>query len=87
MASSLPGGSYLFIILKRVPTEFQAPSSVPDPSAPSGASNQPDLARLAVLEFYSVEASRILLSTTFLPLTGCGEDEVNGWVSGGMGPG
>ncbi len=84
MASSLPGGSYLFIILKRVPTEFQAPQAcpmrqprqarqiVPAPSAPSGASNQPDLARLAVLEFYSVEASRILLSTTFLPLTGCG---------------
>ena len=65
----------------------QARQIVPAPSAPSGASNQPDLARLAVLEFYSVEASRILLSTTFLPLTGCGEDEVNGWVSGGMGPG
>ena len=59
---------------------------MPDPSGP-GASKQPDLVRLAVLEFYSVEASRILLSTTFLPLTGCGEDEVNGWVSGGMGPG
>ena len=70
----------------------QARQIVPAPSAPSGASNQPDLARLAVLEFYSVEASRILLSTTFLPLTflpltGCGEDEVNGWVSEGMGPG
>ena len=65
----------------------QARQIVPAPLAPSGASNQPDLARLAVLEFYSVEASRILLSTTFLPLTGCGEDEVNGWVSGGMGPG
>ena len=62
------------------------------PSGPSGASNPPDLVHLAVLEFYSVEASRILLSTNteFLPLTGvvgCGEDEVNGWVSGGMGPG
>ena len=50
----------------------QARQIVPAPSAPSGASNQPDLARLAVLEFYSVEASRILLSTNteLLPLTG-----------------
>lgn len=42
------------------------------PSGPSGASNPPDLVHLAVLEFYSVEASRILLSTNteFLPLTG-----------------
>ena len=50
---------------------------MPDPSGP-GASKQPDLVRLAVIEFYSVEASGILLSTTFLPRTGRGEDEVNG---------
>ena len=41
-------------------------------SGPSGASNPPDLVHLAVLEFYSVGASRILLSTNteFLPFTG-----------------
>ena len=50
---------------------------MPDPSG-QGASKQPDLVRLAVIEFYSVEASGILLSTSFLPLTGRGEDEVNG---------